>query len=98
MRGFVLYLHFLVASLLVFVSHILVIFVIPDLLKTGIYYELFPILPVLAGFGVSYLYFRIFRVERPAMRAVISTITGTVLFLGSCLALVCSIAPALRNM
>ena len=104
LRGLVLYLHFIVASVIVFFSHILVAFMIPDLfpklvsLTGGAYFQLTPFLSVLTGFGLSYLYFRRLGIDRPAKRALVSTITGTVLFWGSCVALVCSIAPALRNM
>lgn len=84
--------------------HILVPIVLPDTFPRLIYsfrelyFQLSPFLSILAGFGASYFYFKLFRVERPAKQAIISTIVGTVLFWSSCIALLCALAPGLSNM
>ncbi|WP_457600223.1 hypothetical protein [Hydrogenivirga sp.] len=104
LKGALLYLHLVIASGLVFYMHIFVPVVLPDAFSRfiypfgGLYFQLSPLLSIFVGFGASYLYFKLFRVERPAKRALISTIIGTVLFWSSCLALMCALAPALRNM
>ncbi len=96
MGSLTLYLHFLVASLIVLVMHILTPIValntIARVFGGDLLFQIMPFLSVGTGLGISYLYMRAFKVEKPFMRALISTVTGTVLFLGSCLAFVCSIA------
>ncbi len=56
------------------------------------WFQLTPILSILAGYWASHFYLKTVRVERPKRRALMATITGTVLFWGSCLAFVCSLA------
>ena len=96
MGSLTLYVHFLAASLIVFAMHILtpiiVLNTVARVLSGGFWFQILPFLSVGAGLGFSYLYMKLFRVERPFTRALISTITGTVLFWGSCLAFVCSVA------
>ena len=58
----------------------------------GVWLQLMPLLSPLVGYWVARLYLRTLRVGSPGRRALTATITGTVLFWGSCLAFVCSLA------
>ena len=57
-----------------------------------LWFQLIPLLSVFTGYWASRLYLKSFRVDSPGRRAVVATLTGTVLFWSSCLALVCSMA------
>ncbi len=96
MGGLKLYVHLTVASLIVFLMHIItpvvVLNTVGRLFGDDLWFQLTPILSILAGYGASRFYLKSFRVERPGRRALVATITGTVLFWGSCLAFVCSLA------
>ena len=91
-----LYAHLIVASSVVFLIHIItpvvVLNTVGRLFGGDVWFQLTPILSVLAGYVASRFYLKSFRVERPERRALMATIAGTVLFWGSCFAFVCSLA------
>jgi len=85
-----------ISSALVFLVHIItpivVLNTVARLFGGSTWFQFIPIASLLAGYGVALLYFRAVGMEGAKRRAVISVITGSVLFYGSCLAFVCSIA------
>jgi len=91
-----LYLHLVVASSIVFLMHIIVPVValntVGRVFGGDALFQLMPVFSISAGYGVSHFCLKAFRVESPGRRAIIATIIGTVLFWGSCLAFVCSLA------
>ena len=68
------------------------IVVADTLLGTGPWFQLTPFLPVLFGYLAARFYMRTFKVKNPSAKALVATVNGTVLFWGSCLAFVCSLA------
>lgn len=98
------YLHLVVATFLAMLSHLLVAIILPDLLPSliypvsDIYFPLSPLLSVVVSYWVSFLYLKTSKVDNYKMKAVITTITGTVLVWASCVGLVCALMPALTNM
>ncbi len=102
-RTFVLVVHFLVTSFFVVCLHIFFSFILPDVFPTvrsiiGNYNEFSPFFSIAVGFGASYIYFRVFKVDNPLSKAGIATAIGTVMFWGSCIAILCVLAPGLSNM
>lgn len=96
MGGLKLYLHMVVASSIVFLMHIITPVVLLNTVGRvfggDVLFQLMPVLSILVGYGASRFYLKAFSVDSPGRRAIMATITGTVLFWGSCLAFVCSLA------
>ena len=84
------------ATLIVLLMHIitpLVILSTVGMIFSGeAWFQLMPFISPLLGFWLARLYMKTLKVDSPGRRAIMATITGTVLFWGSCFALVCSMA------
>ena len=96
--------HITICTIVTAYLHYFIPVVIPDKFPRliypihDLYYDLAPLSTIFTSIVFSYLYMRLVRAPSPFKKAIISVITGTVLFWASCIGILCAIAPALRNM
>ena len=96
--------HVIVSVITVVYLHYFVAIVLPDRFRKLIYlfhefyYEMWPFLTLLLALVVTYLYMKVMRAGAPFRKALLSTLIGSILFWGSCIGLLCAIAPGLKNM
>ncbi len=103
-RIFLTFLHVILSVIAVVYLHYFVAIVLPDRFRKIIYpfqefyFEVWPFLALILALVVTYPYMKVVRVDAPFRKALLSTLIGSVLFWGSCIGLLCAIAPGFRNM
>lgn len=87
--------HMIIATIIVVFMHPFLIIFITNIIQgflKEIWFETFPLFTLLAAYGASYLYLKKAGVEGYKRKALVATLTGSLILLGSCFALVCSMS------
>jgi len=106
LRKFLTCVHLILSTVVAYFIHYYMIVGGPDILRPlvhpfwdlELYYQIFPLIAVLVSLGITYLYMKAVRVKAPFLKALFSTLMGTVLFWASCIGLIYMLAPGLSNM
>lgn len=96
MEALKLYIHLLVSISFVFLAHIVtpivVLNTIGRLFGGPLWFQITPLISMAVGYWIAFTYLKTLKIDHPRRKALVATVTGTVLFWGSCLAFVCSLA------
>ncbi len=96
MEALKLYIHLIISTLIVLVIHIItpivVLNTVARILGGPLWLQITPLISIVVGYWIAFTYLKTLKIDHPRRKALVAAITGTVLFWGSCLAFVCSLA------